>query len=129
MYLLRHALVGIIIIRRYTDRNGLCAFPSFVLLPVVALHEPGDPRGGKYRLFGSLPQHWESISCMSDCRNSSKNRVPNTENRSETVPQAKSYHVGKPSKMTGPTSPDSAYRPVRNAIEAYIVYHLYFIQL
>ena len=33
-------------------------------------------------------------------------------------------HVGKSSKITGPTSPDLVYQPVKNAVEAYIVYQV-----
>ena len=66
-------------------------------------------------------KHLELLSLTLNSRNSSKNRVPHTRCRSEAAPSALSYHVGKSSKMTTPTSPDSAYRPVRNAVEAYIV--------
>ena len=58
-------------------------------LPVCCLHH------GK---------HLKSLSRTSNSRNSSKNRSPHSGNRSETAPPAISYHVGKPSKMTGPTS-------------------------
>ena len=49
------------------------------------------------------------------------NRVSHTGNRSEKAPPTMSYHAGKPSKLTWSTPPDSTYRPIRTAVETYIV--------
>jgi len=51
-------------------------------------------------------KHLESTSHASNSYNSSKNHLSHTGNCSETAPPAMSYHAGRPSNMTGPTSPD-----------------------
>jgi len=51
-------------------------------------------------------KHLESTSHTFNCWYSPKNHVSHTGNGSETAFPAMSYHVGKPSKMTGPASPD-----------------------
>jgi len=56
-----------------------------------------------------------SISYKSNSRNSYKNRIPRIGDLSEMAPSAMSHHVGKWSKTTRPTSPDSSVWPIRHA--------------
>ena len=61
---------------------------------ILAVGQTRDRTGRPLLVCRHRGKHSESLSHSSNSRNSPKNRIPHTGNRSETAPLAMSYHVG-----------------------------------